>query len=191
MKSYLIYLMVAFSIFAFSCKARQNQDNMNAGEGTQTKPINSTTNVENPPDTTMFAVKAASGGMMEVQLGQLAQTKASSKAVKDFGQMMVTEHSKANDQLMQIASGEKIILPKSMLPKNQSVVDQLSGLSGKEFDKAYMSKMVDDHKEDIEEFQKASKDNSANAKVKEWATKTLPTLKHHLSMAQSTLKKVK
>lgn len=188
---YVVYLLMSFILVSFACKPKQNPNTMNTAGGTEVKPVNSSTKVENLPDTSMFAVKAASGGMMEVQLGQLALSKASAKAVKDFGQQMVTDHSKANDQLKQIAASEKIDLPKTMLSKNQSKVDSLSGLSGKDFDKAYMTTMVKDHKEDIEEFQKASKDKSTNAKVKEWASKTLPTLKHHLSMAESALKKVK
>lgn len=130
-----------------------------------------------------FAVEAASGGMMEVQLGELAQQKASSKAVKDFGAMMVRDHSKANDELKALAANKNITLPPAPGEDHMDHIKKLSEKSGKEFDKDYINMMVDDHQEDIDNFEKCSKD-AKDADLKAFADKTLPTLREHLAAAK-------
>jgi putative membrane protein len=137
-----------------------------------------------------FVTKAAQGGLAEVKLGQLATQKASSSDVKAFGQQMVDDHSKANDELKQLASTKGITLPTDTDAKHQATYDRLSKLSGAEFDRAYMKDMVSDHKEDVSEFRTESQRGS-DPDVKAWAAKTLPTLEHHLQMAESTDAKVK
>ncbi len=132
-----------------------------------------------------FPQKAYSGGMMEVKLGKLAQQKASSEKVKQFGERMIADHSKGNEELKKIAEKNNIELPDSMLSKNQDLYNDLSKYSGRDFDKNYMDKMVEDHKEDIEEFEDASK-NADNQEIRDWAKKTVPTLKQHLKLAQRT-----
>jgi len=130
-----------------------------------------------------FIMEAASGGMMEVQLGQLAQKQATSSAVKQFGQRMVTDHSKANKQLEKVASQGGLTPPAELMPKHQQAVSQLSSKSGSEFDKAYMSEMVKDHAEDVRKFEDASKSAHSEA-VGKFAKQTMPTLEKHLSLAK-------
>jgi putative membrane protein len=142
-------------------------------------------------DTTSFAVKAASGGLMEVALGNLAQQKGANADVKKFGQRMVTDHSKANTELKTIATAKNIMLPTAPLPKHQKHIEHLGSLSGAEFDKQYMTMMVEDHQEDVSLFQTTANDNSQDAELKGFAQKTLPVLKTHLQMAQQTQAKVK
>jgi putative membrane protein len=137
-----------------------------------------------------FAMKAAQGGMAEVKLGKLATEKASDPDVKQFGQKMVDDHTKAGDELKQIASGKSISLPTDLNAKDQALYDRLSKLSGSEFDKEYMSHMVSDHKTDVSEFKKES-DRGSDSDLKSFASKTLPTLESHLQMAESTYAKVK
>jgi len=137
-----------------------------------------------------FAMKAAQGGMAEVQLGQLAKDHAKSQAVKDFGDRMVTDHTKANDELKSIASKKGITLPTSIDAKDQATYDRLSKLNGAEFDRAYMADMVKDHQTDVAEFRRESQ-NGNDADLKEFAGKTLPTLQEHLSLAQKTNSEVK
>ncbi len=132
-----------------------------------------------------FVTEAATGGMLEVELGKLAADKAASDSVKKFGQQMVTDHSKANDELKSIAEKKGVEIPASLPKKEQKEVDRLAKLSGAEFDKAYMKLMVSDHEDDVKEFEKASK-NAADPDLKSFAEKTLPTLKDHLKMAQDT-----
>lgn len=135
-------------------------------------------------DDNQFVMKAASGGMMEVELGRLAQEKGSSPRVKEFGAMMVTDHSKANDELKALAQSKGVTLPATMKDEHQKHVKEMGEKSGKDFDKAYMKMMVEDHKEDIDDFEKCSK-NGKDADVKAFATKTLPVLQKHLASAKS------
>jgi putative membrane protein len=136
-----------------------------------------------------FVTKAAQGGMAEVALGQLAASKGTNDAVKQFGQKMADDHGKANDELKSIAQQKGITLPTDLNAKDKAEQARLEKLSGAEFDKAYMSHMVKDHKKDVAEFQKESS-SGKDSDVKQWAGKTLPTLQSHLQMAQDTASKV-
>ena len=136
-----------------------------------------------------FVKKAASGGMLEVRLGELAQNKGANVAVRRFGARMVRDHTKANGQLAAALTGEGITPPRVMLNKHIETFNHLAKLSGAEFDRAYMKHMVEDHKEDVALFEKEAKDGK-DAKVKAFAEKTLPTLKGHLKLAEETYEKV-
>ena len=130
-----------------------------------------------------FMEKAAQGGLAEVELGQLAQQNGSSQEVKDFGQRMVDDHTKANDQLKQLASQKGVGLPSGLDAKDQATKDKLSKLQGAAFDKAYMNDMVMDHKKDVAEFKHEST-AAHDSDLKSWAGETLPTLQSHLQMAE-------
>ena len=134
-----------------------------------------------------FAMKAAQGGMAEVELGQLATQNAQSDDVKQFGQRMVDDHTKANDQLKQVAEQKGITLPTDLSAKDKAEKDRLSKLKGAQFDKAYMQHMVMDHKTDIAEFQKEST-SGKDSDLKNFASQTLPTLQDHLKQAQQVSK---
>ncbi|HEX9941669.1 MAG TPA: DUF4142 domain-containing protein [Thermoanaerobaculia bacterium] len=136
-----------------------------------------------------FIWNAAVGGMEEVQLGQLAAQKASNPDVKNFGQRMVDDHSKANDRLKSLAAQKGVTLPTTLPADKRKDVDKLSKLSGAAFDREYMSMMVKDHKKDVSEFDKESK-QARDSDVKSFAQGTLPTLREHLQMAQSIAAKV-
>ena len=127
-----------------------------------------------------FAVAAANGGMAEVELGKLAQEKAVNAKVKDFGAMMVNDHSKVNNGMKALAKSKGITLPNVIDKAEQKVMDELSAKSGADFDKAYVKNMIEDHKADIKEFEKATK-NLKDADLKAFAVKTLPILKRHLA----------
>ena len=131
-----------------------------------------------------FAVKAADGGMMEVELGKMAEEKGTSKGVKDFGAMMVKDHTKANDELKGLAASKNITLPAAVGDDMQKHIDDLSKKTGKDFDKDYIDMMVSDHKEDIDLFEDAAK-NSKDSAFKKFAVKTLPTLYKHLGAAKA------
>jgi putative membrane protein len=132
-----------------------------------------------------FVMEAARGGLAEVELGKLASDKASSDQVKQFGQRMVTDHGKANDELKEIAEKKNITLPTDLSAKDKSTHDRLSKLSGAAFDRAYMQEMVSDHRKDVNEFRRESQ-SGKDPDVKAWAAKTLPTLEEHLKLAQTT-----
>lgn len=130
-----------------------------------------------------FVMEAAVGGMEEVQLGQLAAQKAMDPEVKNFGQHMVDDHSKANSQLLQLAAQKGVTPPTTLSADKQKDMDKLNSLSGAAFDKAYIDMMVKDHKKDVAEFQKQAK-NGKDADLKSFAATTLPTLQNHLKMVQ-------
>jgi putative membrane protein len=130
-----------------------------------------------------FVKTAATGGMEEVELGKLAASKASDPDVKNFGQKMVDDHSKANDQLKQIASQKGVTLPAGLNNMQKHDKAKLEKLSGAAFDRSYISMMVQDHKKDVADFQKES-NSGKDGDVKSFASATLPTLQDHLKMAQ-------
>lgn len=130
-----------------------------------------------------FMDKAAQGGMAEVELGQLAEQNGNSQEVKDFGKRMVDDHSKANDQLKQLASQKGVGLPTDLDAKDQTTKGRLSKLQGDAFDKAYMKDMVMDHKKDVAEFKHESM-AAHDPDLKNWAGQTLPTLESHLQEAE-------
>ncbi len=136
-----------------------------------------------------FMMKAAQGGMAEVKMGQLAAEKASNPDVKAFGQKMVDDHTKANDQLKSVAQDEGVTLPTSVNGKDQATYDRLSKLSGAEFDKQYAKHMVMDHEEDVKDFKKEA-DMGKDEKTKSFASQTLPVLQEHLKMAKDMQSKV-
>ena len=129
-----------------------------------------------------FVEEAANGGMMEVAVGKLAQQKSSNDAVKQFGEKLVQDHTKANDQLKEAASKAGITVPATLDSKHQSKVDKLSSLSGDAFDKAFAKDAVKDHEKDIKLFKKEA-ESATHPSIKEFASSTLPVLQEHLSMA--------
>lgn len=156
-----------------------------------------------------FIKDAAKGGMMEVQMGKLAVQKAQSAQVKQYGQRLIDDHTKANTELKQIAATKGVTLPEShegitsdtdttdrtqVREKSDSDHDlgfwdrramkKLEGLSGTEFDREFIKMAVSDHQKDVKEFEKASKDLD-DSDLKAFAAKVLPKLQEHLSQAQT------
>jgi putative membrane protein len=167
---------LAFVVAASAGGVQNTNSNSNSGGSNKSGSTKMTSDQK-------FATNAAIGGMAEVQLGQLAAQKGASDEVRQFGQRMVDDHTKANQDLMQVASGKGWTLPTSLDAKHQADVTKLSGLSGDKFDKEYVKMMLDDHKKDVGEFQKEST-SGADSDIKSFATRTLPTLQDHLQMIQ-------
>jgi putative membrane protein len=131
-----------------------------------------------------FMMEAAMAGMEEVEIGKLAAQRGSTDAVKQFGQRMVDDHTKANQELMQIASTKGVTLPTALDDKHQADVTKMSQLSGAEFDRAYLKESgVKDHRKALKLFQSEA-DKGKDADLKAFAAKTLPTIQEHLSMAE-------
>lgn len=141
-------------------------------------------------DDKKFLKDAAEGGMAEVELGKLAAEKATSPDVKQFGQKMVDDHTKANDQLKEVASKESVNIPDGLDSKHQSRIDKLSKLSGPQFDKAYMKDQLKDHQQDVQEFQSEAQ-YGTDPNIKQFATQTLPVLQQHLELAKNVDKTTK
>ena len=132
-----------------------------------------------------FIENAAKGGMAEVELGQFAQQHASNEQVKQFAAKMVTDHSKANEELRQLAQEKGVTMPAGPSHMDNHEMTKLSKLTGADFDREYMKNMVKDHEKDVKDFQKeASK--ARDPDVKNWANKTLPTLQVRYSSGRGT-----
>lgn len=142
-----------------------------------------------PAKDMQFAKEAAQAGLLEVKLGELARQKASSENVKTLGQHMITDHTKANEELKALASSRSISLPEGLSAEGQKNYDRLSKKTGSDFDKAYATLMVKDHQEVIAKF-KTEASAGADQELKNWAGKTLPTLEHHLMMSKETDAKI-
>jgi putative membrane protein len=137
-----------------------------------------------------FLETAAKDGLAEVELGQLASQRAESPEVKQFGQRMVQDHGKANDQLKQLAQSKGVDVPTETDKSHQKKMEKLQKLSGAQFDKQYMDDMVKDHKKDVKEFQKQAK-SAKDPDVKAFASQTAPVLQEHLQMAEAAQKTAK
>lgn len=139
-----------------------------------------------------FWLDAARGGLAEVELSRLAATKAQNAEVKQFAQMMITDHTKANAELKTLAAKKNAVIPTDLDSNHKDTLEDLQNLTGAEFDRAYVEAMVDDHESSIELFEDTAEDDDAeNADAKAFAAKTLPTLKKHLEMIKNIQTKLK
>jgi putative membrane protein len=180
MKTVIFSSMLVLGLGLFACNNSSNnhQDSVDSAK-TVNKEVKSV-----QPDASNFAVAAANGGMMEVELGKIAQDNAHDPRVKAYGAMMVKDHSDANATLKGIAGSLNIALPDSVSDDARKEINNLKMKKGKDFDKAYVSMMVDDHKKDIAEFRKCA-DNCSDSTVKSFAYNTLPVLEKHLDSIQA------
>jgi putative membrane protein len=167
------------------------QDQENDPNPTQTTPTQSPTtaptqlNNNNLSDfDRQFMVRAAQSGMAEVQLGQLAVQRAASNEVRQFGQRMIQDHTRANAQLMQLSRQKGVSLPQTLGPQYQAIQARLSNLSGTSFDRAYMNQMVQQHSQDVSLFQQETQ-RGQDTQVRAWARQTLPALQAHLQQART------
>ena len=181
MKLNTINILLAGTLCITACNTneRKEKDSTEVAEDMNEKAIDG--KMEEDAE---FAVEAANGGMLEVQLGQLSQTNGASASIKTFGMNMVTDHTKANDELKALAMQKNITLPDKLGEKFQKDYDDLASKKGNDFDKAYADYMVDDHKEDIEEFKEES-EKGVDAELKSWAGGKIPVLEHHLHMIEA------
>ena len=147
-----------------------------------------------------FVEDMAIGGMAEVELGRMAMERGASPEVKRFADMMVKDHSKAGDELKQVAMQYSIPMPAGLDQKHQDLKTTLSSLRGAEFDREYMKAMVDGHEDVVDRLQtRASEDrfgddkgevkpersdNPVEGALNQWAAKALPTVRHHLDEAK-------
>ena len=113
----------------------------------------------------------------------MAKNQGASAEVKKFGERMITDHTKANQDLMTAAKAANIAVPGGLPDEQTKEYDRFKNLKGAEFDKAYIKHMVEDHEKAVKLFENASK-NLKDPGLKAFATKTLPTIKEHLEMAK-------
>jgi putative membrane protein len=136
-----------------------------------------------------FFTKASQGGMTEVAAGKLAQDKGSTQDVKDFGAMMVKDHTQNDTDLMTLAQTKGVTVSDTLDSKHQAMVDKMNGMSGPAFDKAYIDSQVSGHKQML--MLMKSEEKSKDADMKDFATKTADTVQMHLSKAEDIQKTMK
>jgi putative membrane protein len=185
-KNTLMILFLACMVILSSCGKKTETDSKEIAEDQNEEKFDSTS-IEKD---TEFAVDAADGSMLEVKLGELAAANGTSAKVKELGQMMVTDHTAANEELKTLAGQKNISLPGTLSEKSQKKYNDVAEKKGEDFDKAFSEAMVKDHKDVISLFQKQA-DNGNDADLRAWASGKLPTLQHHLSMAEQTEDAVK
>lgn len=185
----LFFIFFTANVFFFSSCNNNNQpkDSVDSAK-LENQSLDSTKissdNKDSLKDDDNFLVNAASGGLLEVKLGNIASENASSAQVKQFGKMMVMDHTRANNELIALAKRKNIAIPSVPGNDEQDKIDKLQKEQGKDFDKDYVSLMIDDHKNDIDEFKKAA-DNVNDSDIRAFAIKTLPVLQKHLDNIQA------
>jgi putative membrane protein len=178
-----------------------NAENRNATDrNTPNEPSVGTTGNSVSAGDRDFVEDIGVAGMAEVELGRMAMERAASAEVKEFGDMMVRDHSKAGDELKQVAMKHSIPVPSALDAEHEELKTKLSNLRGAEFDREYMSAMVQGHQDVVDRLQTRasedrfgdnqgtvkpeSSDNPAEADINAWAAMTLPTVRHHLDEAK-------
>lgn len=126
-----------------------------------------------------FANEAGAGGLAEVQLSQMALNKSTNPEIKQFAQMMIADHGKTNNELVALAGSKKLDVPTTIKPEQQAAAEKLSKESGSAFDRAYAAQMVDDHRKAVDLFRKATREDTLEADIRQFAEKKLATLEHH------------
>lgn len=193
MKKLSLTVMLALSALAFqACNnagkdSKESADSVNAVKDTTTT---AATGIAVDEKDAKFATDVANAGMAEVALGKIAAEKATNPQVKDFANMMVTDHSKANEELMAIAKTKNITLPVAPDDEHQKKATDLSAKSGNDFDKAYVDDMVSGHKKVASLLEDGSK-NCKDTELMAFATKTLQVVKAHLAKIEAIQKSMK
>lgn len=203
MKKSIVMLLAVATVMSCNKKesttVNESSDSMEMSTPTDSTPVtsdsvstsaNSSAAVSLNDQDKTFADAAAKGGMMEVMAGQLAMQNATNATVKTLAEMMVKDHTKANDELKQWASANSYTLPSAVDADQQKKYDELKAKKGTEFDKMYTDMMVNDHKKTIADFKKESAEGSETS-LKTFASKTIPALEHHLMESEKAKKAVK
>lgn len=187
MKAKMIVPALFYSLVLFQACGNERNDSVEKAKKANEKKeevsdTSTAMNTVNEKDAA-FMVEAASSGMMEVELGNMAQQKTKHPRIKGFGEMMVREHSNGNEDLKNLASLKNVTLPATMGDQQQKAVDDLRKKTAADFDITYINMMIEDHEDDIRKFEKAAND-AKSPDVKAFASKTLPVLRNHLDSAR-------
>jgi putative membrane protein len=138
-------------------------------------------------DDKKFAKDAAVSGLIQVELGKLATQKASKGEIKQFGEELAADHSKANEQLKRVASKENIQVPDSLDSKHQSQIDKLAKLDGEDFDKAFLKNQLRDRQAAVRDFNSEAQ-SGTDPELRTFASNMLPKLQQQLELAKNLAK---
>lgn len=178
----LITLGIAASLMFAACNNSGKSSVDNADSANEAKIDSGALSLNS--DETEFMVQAANGGMTEVEMGKIAEKKARNKRVQAFGEMMVQDHTSANNQLKTIALNQNVTLPDSLSENSEDDVQKMSRKQGNDFDKDFMHQMVQDHEKTVKDFKDAL-DDVHNTILRQWISNTIPTLEKHLDSARA------
>lgn len=182
MKSIFFYTIILLSLI--SCNNSSN-DSVQKADSTNTarRDSNTTTNgkaaIAADKTTSEFLVKAMDGGIMEVDLGHIVKSKAQSRRVKSFGEMMIKDHEAANNKIKGLASARTVQVPERVSDEKANMIGKVNKAASKDIDKVYIDMMVNDHKEDIKEFEEAG-NKITDTEIRGFINNTLPVLRKHL-----------
>ncbi len=137
-----------------------------------------------------FLVKAANGGMAEVKLGEIAAERGINSKVKEMGQLMVADHTAANNEVKKLAAARNVSLPATIGGDMQKHIEELAAKKGTDFDRAFINQMIRDHEETITLFKKATEQVN-DADVRTFANNTLSKLQEHLDSFKVIQKTIK
>ena len=172
-------LLLSLSFAAFAQDAAQKS----TGKGSAAKSSHAAG--AGPMSDEQFVTKAGQANMAEVELGKMAAEKGQSDDVKQFGQHMVDDHTKAGEELKGIASKNNWSMPGGVTPEQQATAQRLEKLSGHAFDRAFMQTMVKDHLQAVNLFRREANSTAANSDLRDFANRTYPTLDEHLTRAKA------
>lgn len=178
-------LAAVFIIQACNNNQRKTHDSIDSAEHQ-----NDHTMLPSEESSADFLVETTSGGMLEIELGKLAQINALSQRVKNFGTMMIKDHTEANKRIAELASSKNIVLPNIMGEKDQKMYNDLKAKKGADFDKDYMDMMLEGHKNNIDNFEKEAK-NPNDLEISDLANSLLPILNVHADSAKAISNAIK
>lgn len=190
MKTITTTCLLCFLLWSCNGKSKEKKTN----ESDSTTSTDSISKMNSNPGTAIdetsstFLMKAANGGMAEVEITSIAQQKAVNQPIKDFAAMLYHDHSLLNDQVKSLAAQKNVTLPDTMSADKRSMVDDLKKQSGKNFDKAFIELMIKNHNAGIEMFGQAGND-AKDPDVSNLAKNAVPTLRAHLDSALALQKK--
>ena len=191
MKKTLIYFAISAVLFACNNANEEGKDSVEKADSANEAKRDSTPDViQTDAATTDFLVKAANGGLTEVEMGRMAESKATDPGVKRFAAMMVNDHTAANNEVKSLAAARNVSIPSTPSEEHQKDMAKFNDKTGKNFDKDYMDMMVDDHQETIKLFEKTN-DDTKDEQVRTFINNTLPKLRMHLDSAQAIRKALK
>lgn len=172
---------VALLLFIAGCGGSSDSTSVDAAGKHNEKLLETTGKSE---EAGWFVAEMTSSNMLEAELGRLASSKATNPQIQQLGQLLLNHHKQLNTQLKQIADLKNLITPTSLKDDHQDAYTSIMEKSGAEFDKAYLDATVENHKETIDQFTEMS-EQGQDTEIKNFATKALPTLKAHLTQAET------
>jgi putative membrane protein len=180
-------MFVLVSGISLATAACSNSDSTGGADATATATPAAAQTTAAPNHATQFLTDVIQTNNAEVKFGQAAQSMGSTQAVRDFGKMLVDDHTKANEQASQIAKAMNVVVPSGIKPDDMAAYNMATSMKGADFDKDFAEAMVKGHQKAIDMFQQEA-DSGDTAQVTDFAKQTLPTLKKHLETAQSLQK---